>query len=359
MNSAPSTPIFIPSDFYFENLISNVGTNTTTQFTGSCSYVALGMLLSYYDTVVNDNVIDESRDVTTFKNIPSSETVKASDYIQSPGINDTFHTELINLGRSLGYTKATKFSISLSRMDDLLRNYFNTRNLNITTHNTGFFTNKLSFCKQAINTNNPVIIQIKGTDTSIDSRNLNHAVVGYGYDSTGIFVNFGWRNRNNSKVNIHNYTIADAFYIDLNEEHVCSNNYRWTHNGCTGTVCPCGSKTCNHLYRSFVKYNLDYHKNQCDGCGSYFLVSHNFYTKNGFNVCSDCGYSIATDHRHVFTYKSRGDGITHNAICSCGYSKTEACIGMVAIDGTASCSKCKQLISSGGGLLSLLFTEYE
>ena len=117
---------------------------------------------------------------------------------------------------------------------------------------------------------------------------------------------------------------------------VCSNNYRWTHNGCTGTVCPCGSKTCNHICRSFVKYN--------------------FYEKNGFNVCSDCGYSIAIDHRYVFSYKSRGDGRTHNAIWSCGYSKTEACVGMVSIGGTASCSKCKQLINSGG-LLSYLFAE--
>lgn len=44
---------------YFDNLTYNFGQN----YKGSCGYVALGMLLSYYDTYLNDCIIPENYDV--------------------------------------------------------------------------------------------------------------------------------------------------------------------------------------------------------------------------------------------------------------------------------------------------------
>lgn len=311
------------------------------------------MILSYYDTTFNDNVIDEIRDVITIRNFSSTEILKASSYEQSPGIDVNFQNQLINLGRRLGFTNGNEFSISLSNMDDLLRNYFNQRNLKISTHNAGTFTNKINFCKQAIDSNNPVIIQIRGTDESIDDRNLNHAVVGYGYDDSGIYVNFGWRNRNTSKVNINNYTISNAFYIELNEDHVCSNNYLWNHSGDSGSLCPCGSNTCNHLNKTYVQYNSSFHKEECNVCGMYTLLEHNPYETNGIYVCRDCGYEGLPNHNHSLKYTAIETGKKHLAICDCGYHMTESCIGFVGIDGRAYCSKCGQVIGGGGGNIFL------
>lgn len=56
------TPIFIDEYYasqYFKNLNSNFGNNVY----GTCTYVAIGMLLSFYDTYWDDNFIDDNYDV--------------------------------------------------------------------------------------------------------------------------------------------------------------------------------------------------------------------------------------------------------------------------------------------------------
>lgn len=47
--------------YYFDGLNQNLGYN---QY-GTCAHVALGMLLSYYDTFWDDDIIEEQYDVVT------------------------------------------------------------------------------------------------------------------------------------------------------------------------------------------------------------------------------------------------------------------------------------------------------
>ena len=284
LSTTPSSPKYIDNSYYFENLADNMGDNTSTSFSGSCSYVALNMLLSYYDTIVNDDVIAESFDITEKISVSSMNDVRVENFPQSPGVNNDFHNYLINLGRNNGYTEAGDYSISLTEMDNLMNDYFGIRNMNVTTHNTNLLTNKLDFCKSAIDSNNPVIIQITGTDTALDPRDLNHAVIGYGYDNRGIFVNFGWKGTY-TNVNINNYTISRAFYLELNEEHKCSNNYKWNYYGCLGNLCPCGEITYNHTY-DYIWKNTKQHLAICD-CGVSTLQGHAIVS--GTNKCILCG----------------------------------------------------------------------
>lgn len=53
---------------------------------------------------------------------------------------------------------------------------------------------------------------------------------------------------------------------------------------------------------------------------------------------------------HTFIkYISDKNGMTHTAQCSCGYSKTEPCMGFAIIGApAATCTKCKQIIKNGG-----------
>lgn len=348
--SSPTSTTYITDSYYFNNLKTNMGTNNIIHYNGSCSYVALGMLLSYYDSIVNDNVIAEIYDIGESKSFTTYNAINLSSYYESPGIDDTFHDYLINMGRSEGFTNNNEYTISLNEMDDLLDSYFSDLNLSINTHITDFFTDKIDFCKNAINSNNPVIIQIIGRDTSIDERELNHAVIGYGYNSTGIFVNFGWKG-SFINVNINNYSIPRAFYIELEEEHLCSNNYIWSCNGCSGTICSCGVIDCNHQCRTISTYNSQSHKRTCDACSNYVLEDHTFVQVDTLLICCDCGYSRYIPHTHSFTYNP-GQHNTHFVLCTiCGFSKTEPCIGFDQIGERTRRIKCNQII--GGGLILL------
>lgn len=46
---------------YFDNLTYNFGVN----YKGSCGYVAMAMLLSYYDTYISDDIVDEQYDIVS------------------------------------------------------------------------------------------------------------------------------------------------------------------------------------------------------------------------------------------------------------------------------------------------------
>ena len=62
--SSNSNSLFLTDNFatyYFSRLTQNYGNNVK----GSCGYVALGMLLSFYDTYWNDNIIPEQYDKCT------------------------------------------------------------------------------------------------------------------------------------------------------------------------------------------------------------------------------------------------------------------------------------------------------
>lgn len=61
-DSIPERTTFntIPNSSYFSNLLSNFGNNQTNS---TCGYVALAMLLSYYDNVLNDNIVADDYEV--------------------------------------------------------------------------------------------------------------------------------------------------------------------------------------------------------------------------------------------------------------------------------------------------------
>ena len=315
--SGDDDPVYITNRYYFDNLRYNIGSNTTDLYPGSCSYVALGMLLAYYDSIANDNVIAETYDVTSTKSFSSYGSIDVANYTASPGIDDNFHEDLIQYGRDLGLTGSSSNSINVSNMDELFEEYFDDRGLLITTHITDLYTNKYNFCKSAIDSDNPVLIAISGIDTNINSNDINHAVVGYGYDATGIYAHFGWKNNYHTNTNINNYTINNAFYISFNSTHSHSNNYLWTCNGCSGTICPCGNKTCNHGSYSYTQYSSTIHKKTCNACSSQQNEAHHFQYVSGNDVCSDCGYSKTHQHSHDDHYQ--WTSLTnHKSYCNCG-----------------------------------------
>ena len=355
----------IDSSYYYQNLNENFPTNIN----GSCSYVAAAMLLSYYDSVVNDNIISDTYDDVVDENFQYYSLVNSQSFISSPGVTEAFQDELIELGRNLGLTATNGWTMSISETVSLMEFYLSDQDISYNTYYSGHLSSQsdyVSFCKTAIDNDCPVIIQIIGCDASISTEDINHAVVGYGYDSTGIIVHFGLRNFP-YYVNINNYTISHAMYVDITESHVCSDNYEWSANGCTGTVCPCGIKTCNHEtlnyeYRtssdhivscnacnySYIEEHDDlayesitstHHKVSCLTCEDYYYELHDYVVEGDIQTCTECGHQEEICYHENLTYENYTSAY-HNVNCAnCDYSYTEE-HDIYVQDHTQYCSKC-------------------
>jgi hypothetical protein len=334
------------------------------------------MILSYYDAFLNDNIISENYDVEVSKSFTSYSNISLESFPDSPGIDNNFHYYFTQLGINNDYTDDGTYSIYSNEMDSLISDYFDLLGLSVTTDETALLENKRNFCKTAINYNLPVVVTITGTDTAIDTGELCHAVVAYGYDESGIYVHFGWHDSSMVNININNYTIAHAVYFVVNESHVCSDNYKWQVNGCTGTVCPCGVKTCNHEslnYQNstsskhtvscnacdysytenhddlvYESMNSNQHKVSCDKCDYYYYDAHDYVVNGDIKTCSECGHQEEICYHENLTYENYTSAY-HNVICSdCGYSYTEE-HDIYVLDHTQFCTKCdyENVLSAG------------
>ncbi len=254
--------------YYFSNLTSNFGYNVK----GSCSYVALGMLLSYYDTFWDDNIIPEQYDSVIHLNHNQIITE-----IKSPGIRDDYdvlsslwfsnafyyenvvekhsdeylHLKLIQMGQErFNYFKAEEiFPCGLTALELLnltkyyLYDYMGYTNNQVSILNPSSTKQKdvrnftVSMLKKGI----PVILL--GTADNKDS----HFAVAYDYNENtdSIYVHMG-SHKAGAKIYCHNnfelegYTLNRAFAIQFNTEHSHSENYQSSINSkYLETICPC------------------------------------------------------------------------------------------------------------------------
>ena len=325
------------------------------------------MILSYYDTFLNDNIIAETYDVEVSHEFSSYDLISLGNYTNSPGVDNNFHQYFTQLGVNNGYSNGENYEMNFSNLDALMTDYFELKGLSVTTDETALLEDKINFCKTAINNNFPVVVRITGTDSSINSEDLKHAVVAYGYDESGIYAHFGWKNNLLYNVNINNYTISHAVYFIVNESHVCSDNYEWSANGCTGTVCPCGIKTCNHEtlnfeYRTSSDHivscnacNYSYiaehddlvyesmsstqHRVYCLTCEDYYYDAHDYVVEGDIQICTECGHQEEICNHENVTYENYTSAY-HNVNCAnCDYSYTEE-HDIYVQDHTQYCSKC-------------------
>lgn len=321
------TSTYIPDDYYFRNLTTNFGTNTIDDYPGSCGYVAIEMLLSYYDTFYNDNIIDDYYDIESTKNFSYYSQLDVSSYTPSPGINDNFHEYLIGMGRNAGYTNTNAYNIDWTEIDDFLEDYFASRNMNVVVNTAPIlYANKPQFIKDAIDDGAPVIVGIYGIDTNINPNFIDHSVVAYGYNGNDIYAHFGWPSNFYSDETINNYWISIAHYIDLNVSHVHSDNYLWTvgsYNGCEGEICPCGHITItDHSSESCTYYNTFEHRYYCSNCEYAYYESHHYVQQGTVLICEGCGNEVDTCP-HNITY-NWVNYISHRVICNmCSLDYTE------------------------------------
>lgn len=216
----PSKATMCKYGYYFKHLDEyGFGDNTK----GTCSLVAMQILFGYYDSVFNDNVIEENYD-----NPVSENAMTCGNFAKSPSSKgDEFHSYLINYCNSELKLSVENRGLSNIEQFNLINTYIGTsRNLKY-THNTseGNTSDVLSgkqfgVVKDAINNGRPAIL-----------NTLHHSMVAFGYDNTYVYLMSGWRDKVICKLNWNDFNgniftnHCGAYDLTITSAHSCSNNY--------------------------------------------------------------------------------------------------------------------------------------
>ena len=319
---------------------------------GSCGYISAAMLLGYYDTYQNDNVINYDAtagvdhtldkdfdglttsttltptDVLSF-NAPgtavksgASSNMTALDYLEFVLENryDAFDLYLISIGVELNYyngsDNATPCGLTMPKLKNVIETYLDRVELSNSNSlsdyigvnfysydqeiDSGDGTSEeltdegvLEMASQLISSGTPVIIS--GTNPTVGS----HAMIAYDVDSNGtIYVNPAHPDFDSNHIALEStgYTEnLEIMYLDVDLAHACSDNYHWfnwnTHE--TLSFCPCVS-------------NLHYAHVHTQPCGSTTpcicgeLISHDYtYTHTPTRhtgICLECGDTVSGVH---------------------------------------------------------------
>lgn len=326
---------------YFYNLTDNFGVNEM----GSCGYVALGMLLGYYDTYWDDNIVPETFEQTatlptnnfsTNVSSPGGKSEKdlltgitgnqyytdASHYYNNivlPNYNQYLHLNLIYRGNSLGYYDSTAGrdagGLSESKILELTQNYLNSiSNLNsqqIAIESVSIQPNEniananlriRMFVEERVKQGIPVLISASQSETLPKPK--KHAMIAYDFDvdettnNQIIYVHTGLRDVENeaiTHVNLNsttytNLTSAIALVPKTNHSHTA--NYKYG----TNTYCPCTNET---YYKGTISFQ---HLNCLISNG--VVTNNNSYIQNTDAFKFDCrtAYSLANIEAYVPTY---------------------------------------------------------
>jgi len=353
---------YVDYAYYFRNAILPCEYNTND----SCGYVALALLLTYYDTFYNDDIVPNQ--------IPK--------VVKSPNWN------ISNAERALSYYAYNKyFDVSEPTWEENtidpqqeallpsqeLHDYLFTRNepdapysngawcadllratnnfLSEVSHlgsNTdfepdwGLFTTRYSKIRQGI----PLVMGMLKYSYLRDDLTLKgksaHYVVAYGFRRTSndeyYNVHMGWQDGNHDNalksadtwVNI--CIAGDYVYMEGFDEipHKCSANYKHAHNGCTVSICP--RNGCYQYKFKCVSVTDSAHTFKCKTCNnvvsntldSHVYTGNTYYNSSAhYENCKYCSYVKTTAHYKKFATKVSNQ--QHKITCDCGYAyPTEA-----------------------------------
>ena len=309
---------------YYANLINNFGYNHK----GSCGYVALGMLLSYYDTYLNDNIIPEQYDKESkYKDknfvddgnspgVRHKTTYEADNkryYNELISLADTdLHSKLVTIGVSKNFCNIEKadYSTDIEQRNVVLETYLkdvvgyikgNQYIFDYLEFEKSYYSNSdkvKNYIISRIKEGFPVLISVANVDGS-----KNHAGIAYEYneDSGEIYCHMGEKDGVHVTISQRGFTYyKSAMVIDFNLPHSHSNNY----SDGTNNYCYCSEEICVYKHnKKFENTDTSYHTVSC-ACGSINTTENHIY-KNYTKIIGALG------------------SLQHNANCACGASKTE------------------------------------
>lgn len=353
---------------HFSNLNVSSGTAVPPNASNSCSYVAMSMLLSFYDSYWDDDFVVEDLDWDNGLFDSSTETLSstfsASSERQSWIDWQNTHTDtnfvdyelanqseflqpyLISLGRFAGYHSDIEnkgYVLSTRKIYNFLSNYvydvrgFTEDQITIHMQSAGLFDVSQEALNEAIieqiENGFPVIycglevnnVNITSPEDIFDIL-TGHAMVAYGVDDNGdIMLHTGWNRNEYTTVSTTDYQYFNtAIWIEINYEnlpHNCSNNY---YDSATNSlVCACNlyyESHPSHTHFHYDSYDSVSHFGECI-CGNVIeSAPHNLRysgvgATNHVEKCVGCNYNAVVDHSYTaFVIDTNG----HRGICACG-----------------------------------------
>lgn len=282
---------------------------------GSCTYVALGMLLSYYDVFLNDDIIPEQYDV-----VSSGQTTDIYSRFDSPGIlkdvitnpdnpqngfygrdltaeeyldkiiemsNQSLHSKLISIGYTLGFYNMDNPSnsycgASIAEIGNVLKNYlteyldYSDASFEIVYDGSSTDEELMDFIISSIQEGYPVLLSVYG------DGDTGHTIVAYDYDedTNSIYCHMG-HNANSTHVTPESegyYLYGEAFIINWNIPHKHSNNYVVVSNETNAVTYYCYDDPSLSILSHTCFYNDSYENNSSNNhraickCGNLIQV---------------------------------------------------------------------------------------
>ncbi len=346
---------------HFHKLGSNVPANSH----GSCGYVAMSMLLSFYDTYWSDLFVAEKYEnplkpsVTPANNYPNT---VASLILENGDLSDDekdnesayrnfiyenankyLHMNLILLGiqNNLNHEDDNEdsFGITASETAGVLDKYFDLifgaadyyredqnydETLPVTVHIVKEDTsaesrqNVINCIKEQVKKGNPVIygadkIKSQSEKATSGSKNgiekIGHWMVAYGIDdSDDILLHLGYYTGDTySTINTVEFNLSiEAVWVEINEDilpHSCSDNYDWASNHTS--VCSCIA------YKDLHPEHVHEKDNEVV---SRTATTHTYRCKWG---------DICVEELHTYISYQDSTATSHTARCACGYSTSQ------------------------------------
>ena len=207
------------ANYYFSNLRSNYSLNAH----GTCSFVSIGMLLSYYDTYLDDNFIPNAFEQNTFIEPNENGTIIPKD-VESPGVvsedydlitsmdevdyedyvvdnpNASFQNFLMMYAcentdgftfDSFNHGLGMSIGVQVELLNSYLSDYVGLQNSVFSYTNAGYSQYQLkNLIKQHIDNGEPVIINFRPNIIG------DHSAIAYDYDGDDIYVHTGWKDAN-------------------------------------------------------------------------------------------------------------------------------------------------------------------
>lgn len=204
------------ANFYFSNLRNNFSLNAY----GTCSYVSMGMLLSYYDTYLNDNfvpdmfeqntVIEQGFNGAVITKGTESPGVVSEDYdfiasldnyrnyvLNNP--NASFQNFLMNFANStalddfnLGLSVNQQVSVLNAYLAQYVGTGYSAQSFVPWYHDSQEYIK--STIKPYLDRGEAVILNIRSAQVG------RHSVVAYDYDDEDIYVHTGWKDADGNAI---------------------------------------------------------------------------------------------------------------------------------------------------------------
>ena len=295
---------------YFYNMTANFGNNEA----GSCGYVAMAMLLTYFDTCCDDNIVPESYEVKgnllslnlasctsspgsqresqcPSQYLPYDETIfgftRTNYHLYKVWLNNNYYSTSLHAKLIIDATGMSAYNgpgVGPSTFVTVFSQYFSAINYTDYQYIRSPVGSTSSEVKQW------VIDQITNYNRPVILGRAGHVTVAYDYDdvSDKVYVHNGYVNQTHLEFT---YNFDDAHTLVFTGNHNHSDNYTFAS---SDSCCGCGYTT--HVHDGaygYTQYDSAQHLNSCS-CGMDVLETHTMVIIQRKPVlimgCTQCGY---------------------------------------------------------------------